>query len=275
MAGLLGGFGAGLEYFAKAQQADQDREEDFAITQRKLELANKLEMDLLRQKQAFAQQFPQYEHFEKMPNGVIAGIDRMGNSKDVYTPSQENMDLAKKAYDITQLLKQNQAAVTGVRANTESLLAPIRANLYGKQAYAAGINADANKVRADAVAERAAAVSKPKPLDPITLQLRAQYLAKAMAANDPEAQLPKDFDIADLQNDLDQATNGKTPQARAQAAASAAATQKALDKRKAYVQQAMSQLQADPNSGGGIIAPANQFQDMVPQQDSDDPTAGY
>jgi len=276
MAGLLGGFGEALQYFAKAQDADKNREEDFAMTQRKLELANKLEMDLLKQKQAFAQQFPQYEHFEKMPNGVIAGIDRMGNSKDVYTPSPENMELAKKAYDITQMFKQRQADLTSTRALNEGLLGPVKANLYNKQAEAAGTNAEANQTRATAAAERAAAASKPKPLDPMTLQLRAQALAKAMAANDLEAHLPKDFELADLQNDLDQAVNGKTPQVRAQAAASAAAAQRALDKRKSYVEQAMSQLQSDPNAGSGLVSPqTNPFQDQIPTSDDYDPTAGY
>lgn len=250
MAGLLSGLAAGLNFYANELASNRKEDREIEVMRQKMLMANQLEMDLLKQKQAFAQQFPQYEHFEKMPNGVIVGIDRMGNGKDVYTPSDENQELARKAYDINQMFKTNQAAVTGERAKALGLLTPVQADKAA---------ADAVRARAAAAADAAKAgvIGKPKPIDEVTRASNLEKLINARIAQDPSAQLPIDFLT-------------KKPYISAEAAAQddlvAGQAWQAAAARRAAIRNEVMRLQGQ---GEGLVAPTAQQTQSNPSSEFD------
>jgi len=123
-AGLLAGLGAGLEYFVKSRDKDEDREKDFELAKRKAELANKLEMDLLQKKEEFAKTFPKYTHFMKTAEGNIVGLNERGQMQEVFQETPEGRELLKQKLEGDTAYKQaNAAAALAMAEGRPGLLA--------------------------------------------------------------------------------------------------------------------------------------------------------
>lgn len=187
MAGLLSGIAAGLEFYAKESQANREKERDLELMRQKMLMANQLEMDLLKQKQAFAQQYPQYEHFEKTPLGVVVGFDKQGGARELYHPDAENAQAYKDQYQMTQLYKDRlgQAATSNAAVNA-ALVGPRTASMNAA-AGASTRNADTN-ARGAAVREAEAPAITAQRIAAAARDIQAA--AEAKLKNDPQAQLP-------------------------------------------------------------------------------------
>lgn len=187
MAGLLSGIGAGLEFYAKESQANREKERDLELTRQKLLLANQLEMDLLKQKQTFAQQYPEYTHYEKTPLGVVVGFDKQGGARELYTPSEADQQLAKDQFQMTQLYKDRlgQAATSNAAVNA-ALVGPRTASMNAA-AGASTRNADTN-AREAGVKEAEAPAIKAQRIAAAVRDIQAA--AEAKLKNDPQAQIP-------------------------------------------------------------------------------------
>lgn len=137
MPGLMDQLGAALTYIsddAKKQRAD-DRE--MANYEKKLKLANEVQMQLEERKLKLSQQYPEIAKTVNTPMGVTLGIYPDGTTKELYKDEEFR--------NAVILNKQAPA----IRAEAEVSLAPSRIGLNNANAAAAAKNAEANKTRAD------------------------------------------------------------------------------------------------------------------------------
>jgi hypothetical protein len=96
--GLSNAFGLLGQYFI----GQQKRQDDEASEARKLQLKNKLEMDLMRAKFEFAKANPTYTKYMSNLSGDIIGFDQFGSPHVVYNakPEERALKLGKAQADI-------------------------------------------------------------------------------------------------------------------------------------------------------------------------------
>jgi hypothetical protein len=96
--GMASAFGALGKYFLGRQQAEDDE----AAEQRKLQLKNKLDMDLMKAKFEYAKANPTYSKFVTDPRGNLVAFSQFGEPKVVIPASPETTTL---------ILAKQQAAI--------------------------------------------------------------------------------------------------------------------------------------------------------------------
>lgn len=265
MSGLYDGIAAGLQFYAKESQAERERQRDLELSKQKMLMAQQLEMDLLRQKQEYAAQFPEYKHFEKTPTGKVVGFSERGDSRVLYTPDERDAALAEKQYDLTNAYKVAQTDLMTGRTRNEALLAPATRD----KTYA---QADASRT----TASNAAARTPTQNVADIANATRSLTMAmNEELKSDPEAQMPTfmgkeipQYEIEAYRGDPD--ADGEERNAVAQ-------FDRAMQKRAAIKAKYDTQIQnLQPQKGsqpGGLISPnqqANPFDKFIP-----DPLNGF
>lgn len=265
MSGLYDGIAAGLQFYAKESQSERERQRDLELAKQKMLMAQQMEMDLLRQKQEYAAQFPEYRHFEKTPTGKIVGFSERGDSRVLYTPDERDAALAEKQYDLTNAYKAAQTGLMTGRTRNEALLAPATRD----KTYA---QADASRTTANNAATRTPAQNAADVAN------AARSLTMAMGEeikNDPETQMPTFMGKALSQSEIESYRGD--PDADGEERNAVAQFDRAMQKRAAIKAKYDAQIQALQNSGGvqpgGLVSPgqqANPFDKFIP-----DPLNGF
>jgi len=120
--GLLAGFQEGYAMTdPKLREARAKDARDMSMDQKKMELAKQLEMQIWKMKEQYAQQFPEYVHFVKTPEG-ITGITKYGQERLVHasTPDElaEDKQKTQLGFDAQKALIEQRNAAAG--ASTEN-----------------------------------------------------------------------------------------------------------------------------------------------------------
>jgi hypothetical protein len=113
----MAGLGTGFGVLGQALIQQSMKEDDEKRVMRKMQLANKLSMDLMKAKIEFYRQNPQYsQHFTDL-SGNIYGIDKMsGNVKQLHaaTPEEQKINLGKSQSVIDKNDAESTAALAKV-----------------------------------------------------------------------------------------------------------------------------------------------------------------
>lgn len=147
MPGLMDQLGAALTYISDDAKKQRAEDREMANYEKKLKLANEVQMQLEERKIKLSQQYPEISKTVNTPMGVTLGIYPDGTTKELYKDEEFR--------NAVILNKQAPA----IRAEAEASLAPSRIGLNNANAEAAAKNAEANKTRAD----KAGAPKAPKP----------------------------------------------------------------------------------------------------------------
>lgn len=91
MANLLSFLKGVADYQVKQGENDKDME----MYERKLQLANKLQLQLEENKRMLAEKYPKYQQFFPTATGDVVGVDEQGRSKKVYEADSETKNLLR------------------------------------------------------------------------------------------------------------------------------------------------------------------------------------
>jgi hypothetical protein len=112
----MAGLGTGFGVLGQALMQQSMKEDDEKRVMRKMQLANKLQMDLMKAKIDFYRQNPQYKQRFSDLSGNIYGMDQFGNVKQLHasTPEEQKILLGAKQSVIDKNTALGEAALAKV-----------------------------------------------------------------------------------------------------------------------------------------------------------------
>jgi len=253
--GLLGGLAGAFGSLSKGIDSYYEKKDEREAMERKLELTKRLQLEVLKAKQEYAEKNPEYKHFVQTPSGDIMGFSESGASQR-YPGTPEDKQI-------------NADKVSGLNAYREHKVAVDQAMLDPKIGLLG-----AQTTKAQAEAERALHPQpKGKPAPPPNLKTPAQLMKiKAdMTKQMFGADAITDGEIADIRSKPTQ-----TP-ADAQILQQYQAQQASLAEKMAFYKQ-MTADDATKYATPGLLAPAaaaagapedaepDGFDDLIPHQ---------
>lgn len=121
--GLLSGLGTAMSDFGKIGLKEWADNEDELRDARKLQLKNKLDMDLMKAKYDFMKANPRYKQFFTDPSGNRIGVDEQGHEALVHkATAEEAADAKAKRQAEIDYRKALAAAATGRSEVTDSTI---------------------------------------------------------------------------------------------------------------------------------------------------------
>lgn len=126
----MAGFGNFLAGAFDYKLKQDEKQQDMAMYEKKLKLANDLALQLEERKRQLAQQYPTYSKFVTTATGDVIGLTNMGDQKRVY---EADPDTRKMMMDYKQAMA-NRANAQAERAPAQIAVDEARAGLLGAQA---------------------------------------------------------------------------------------------------------------------------------------------
>lgn len=142
--GLLSDFGKGLAYGSDEQVQNRADDREFSNYEKKLKLAQDMQLKLEERKMQLSQQFPKLMQVQG-DYGVITGIFNDGSTKELSRdPEARQAELDKTASTV-----EANKALSEYRGANATQLIPAKAAAEPIKAGAAATNAAANTIRAE------------------------------------------------------------------------------------------------------------------------------
>lgn len=124
--GLLSGLGDALQTFGKIGLKEWSDSEDELRDAKKMQLKNKLDMDLMKAKYQFMKENPRYKQFFTDLSGNRIGVDEMGNERMVHQATPEESELAKAEKE--SKINYNKALAAAAQGRSEVVDSTIEKN---------------------------------------------------------------------------------------------------------------------------------------------------